>query len=62
MNGGFSLIGLVVWVLILAGIFWIARFTPWRPVRIVMNGFGILLVALSLLNLVAQVLWWFRRS
>ena len=31
MNGGFSLIGLVVWVLILAGIFWIARITPWLP-------------------------------
>ncbi len=61
MNGGFSLIGLVVWVLILAGIFWIAAITPWRPLRIVVNGFGILIVALSLWNLVAQFLW-YRRS
>jgi hypothetical protein len=58
MEGGFSLISLVVWVLILAGIFRIAAITPWRPLRMVLNGFGILLAALSL----AQILWWFLRS
>jgi hypothetical protein len=57
----FSLIGLVIWIVILAGIFGLARITPWRPLRIVVNGFGILLVALSLWNLVAQILR-FRRS
>jgi hypothetical protein len=62
MDGGFNLIGLVVWILILGGIFGVAWITPWRPVRIVVNGFGILLVALSLWNLVAQILWSFRRS
>jgi hypothetical protein len=61
MNGGFSPIVLVVWVLILVGIFWIAAITPWRPLRMVLKGFGILLVALSLWNLVVQILW-FRRS
>jgi hypothetical protein len=58
MVGRFSLIGAVVWVLILAGIFWIARLTPWLPLRIVVNGIGILLVALSLWGLVALILYW----
>ena len=57
----FSPIGLVIWILILVGIFGVVRITPWRPLRIVVNGFGILLVAISLWNLVAQILW-FRRS
>jgi len=60
MHGGFSLIGTVVWVLILAGIFWVARITPWRPLRIGVYGFGIALVALSVWNLVAQILWYGR--
>ena len=55
----FSPIGLVIWILILVGIFGVARITSWRPLRIVVNGFGILLVAVSLWNLVAL---WFRRS
>jgi hypothetical protein len=49
----FSLIGLIFWILILAGIFAVARITPWRPLRIVVNGIGILLVAITLWNLVA---------
>jgi len=60
MQGGFSLIALVVWVLILAGIFWIGRIVPWLPLKIVVNGFGILLVAISVLNLVTQILWYWR--
>jgi hypothetical protein len=59
MNGSFSLIGFVVWVLMLVGIFWIARITPWRPLRIAVNGFGILLVVLSVWQLVVL---WYRRS
>jgi hypothetical protein len=62
MNGRFSLIGLVAWALILAGIFWTARITPWRPLRIGVYGFGIVLVAISVWNLlVARFLPWYRR-
>jgi hypothetical protein len=52
----FSPFGVVIWILMLAGIFGVARITPWRPLRIVVNGFGILLVAITLWNLVAQIL------
>jgi hypothetical protein len=56
MNGRFSLIGLVVWVLILAGIFGVAWISPWLPLRIVLNGFGIMLVAVTLWNLLSASL------
>ena len=56
MNGGFSLIGLVIWILILAGIFWLGRITPWFPVRIALQGIAILLAVLGLVQIVWLVL------
>jgi hypothetical protein len=57
MEGRLSLIQLVIWILILVGIFGVARISPWRPLRIVVNGFGILLVALTVWNLLAAFHW-----
>jgi hypothetical protein len=57
MEGRLSLIELVIWILILVGIFVVARISPWRPLRIVLNGFGILLVAVTVWNLLAAFRW-----
>ena len=62
MQGGFSLIGFVIWILLIAGIFGVARFMPWWPLRVLVNTVGMLLVALSLWNLVALFLSWLRRA
>jgi hypothetical protein len=62
MEGGYSLILGVIWILVLGGIFAVARILPWWPLRMLVNGFGMLLVAVTLWNLVGQFLFWFRRS
>jgi hypothetical protein len=61
-----GLIGLIIWflirqlgpwILISVGIFWVARTSPSRPLRIALYGFGILLVALTLSSLIWFVLF-----
>jgi hypothetical protein len=51
VNGGFSILALVVWLLVLAAILGIARVVSWRPLRIVINLFGLLLVGISVWNI-----------
>jgi hypothetical protein len=59
MDRRLILIRLVFSILISVGILGVARISPWRPLRIVLNGSGILLVAVTLWSLLAA-LHWFR--
>ena len=61
-----GLIGYIVWflirqlgpgILLIVGIFWVARISRSRPLRIALYGFGILLVALTLSSLIWFVLF-----